>query len=247
MALRGDTRFFGLDLAWADHNPSGACVLDGRGSVLDERTLHSDGDIVDWVVDHLNGPGVIAADIPLQVPNAESARACDRALTSRYAARWAGPHPANRNIFTRRYGRVRGEDIDRQLGKLGFAGPWNHGERTLIEVYPHPGLVEVFGLDRRLAYKKGTLAQRAAGLRRLRSLLDTLAADDPPLRGPRIRIPRRASGRELKAIEDRLDARFCAWTAAMWSRWGSKRVCLFGDPEGGHIAVPLAASGGERE
>ena len=241
-AASGPFRAFGLDLAWADHNPSGVCVLDGTGLVVDEQSLTSDDEIIEWIEDHLGGPAVVAADIPLQVPNPEGTRRCDRHVASDYGARKAGPHPANRSLFLARHGRVRGEELATRLGALGFDHPWAGGDRTLLEVYPHPGLVDVFGLPERHLYKKGTLAQRRLGLRRLRRLLAGLEEAHPALLGPPITISTTAGGRELKSIEDRLDARFCAWTAALWHvRPGAVR--LYGDPAGGHIAVPFSRSG----
>ncbi len=232
--------FFGLDLAWADHNWSGACVVEADGTVVDERLLRSDDDILGWVADHLDGPAVVAADIPLSVPNAGGARDCDRQVAAVYGSRHAGPHPANRTLFLSRYGRIRGEDLADRFADLGFGDPWANRARTLLEVYPHPGLVEVFGLPERLAYKKGTPSDRRRGLARLRRLMRRLEQSDPPLLGQHVRIPRDATGGALKAIEDRLDARFCAWAAAVWHRHRTRRVRLFGGPERGHIAVPQA-------
>jgi predicted RNase H-like nuclease len=229
-------RFFGLDLAWADHNPSGVSVLDATGTVLDERLLGSDEEIIDWIDARLAGPAIIAADIPITVPNDSGARVCDRAIASDYGARRAGPHPANRTIFLNRYGRIRGEDLAAGLAGRGFADPWSGSDRILMEVYPHPGIVEVFDLPERLLYKKGPLRQRRHGLARLRTLLASLETTEWPLRGPHHVIPRNATGRELKRIEDLLDARFCAWIAAVWVRGGCR---VYGAPGKGHIVVPL--------
>lgn len=225
-------------MAWSDGRPSGVCALDGFGTVVDERWLVTDGEIVEWIAGLATERAVVAADIPLVVPNQTGSRVCDRAVASGYGGRGAGPHPANRQLFESRFGRVRGEDLLRRLGSLGFGLPGSGSGRTVLEAYPHPGLVEVFGLPDRLAYKKGSVSQRRRGLRRLRTLLDGLTDARPPLIGPHIVIAHNASGRELKAIEDRLDARFCAWTAAIWDD-DRRRVRIFGDAYGAHIAVAL--------
>ncbi len=231
--------FFGIDLAWSDRNSSGVCALDGTGRVVDERTLHDDDGIVGWVESLLGGAAVVAVDAPLQVPNATGRRPCERELGARYGGRKAGPHPSNRTLLEGRMGRVRGEDLAARLEALGFAGPWQRGARTVMEVYPHPGLVEVFCLPQRLRYKKGKVAERRAGLAALAALLDRLRDADPPLLGPALPEIEALRGRALKALEDRLDARFCAWVASVWARHGTARVHLFGDPAGGHIAVPF--------
>ena len=43
----------------------------------------------------------------------------------------------------------------------------------------------------------------------------------------------------MKAVEDLLDARICAWVAAVWNRYRNAGVRVFGDAASGHIAVPL--------
>lgn len=235
-------RCFGLDPAWSDHNPSGLCVLDGEGRLIEEAAVESDDAIVAFVTRHLAGPAVLAADIPLVVHTESGARPCDRQVAAAYGSRWAAPHPANRSLFLGRYGRIRGEDLAVRLAELGFRFPGSDGERVLLEVYPHPGLVEVFGLSRRLAYKKGTVAERAAGVQRLSDLLVNLADADPPLVAPPVVVP--AGGRALKTTEDLLDARFCAWTALVWAVHGTGGVTLFGDPGGEHIAVPTIRASG---
>ena len=232
---------FGIDLAWSEPNLSGACALDEEGHIVDEQLLGSDDEIVAWVVDRAGASAVVAIDAPLLVRNDRGRRACEAELAAEYSSRKAGPHPSNRSLFTRRNGRIRGEDLSGRLAELGFVDPWSQGSRTLLEVYPHPALVEAFGLHERLLYKakKGVRPDgRRTGLRNLSRLLDALDGADPALRGERVAVPESARGRELKAIEDRLDARVCAWIGAVWARHGRNRIRLFGSATDGHIAVP---------
>jgi predicted RNase H-like nuclease len=165
-----------------------------------------------------------------------------------YAGRKAGPHPSNRSLFLQRYGRIRGEDLASRLAGLGFADPWQNAARTLLEVYPHPALIEAFDLSERLVYKakRGVgVAGRRVGLRNLARLLDELATADPPVRGVPIEVPDTAQGRRLKSIEDRLDARLCAWIAAVWERHGVGRVQLYGRAADGHVAIPVGRFGND--
>lgn len=225
----------GLDLAWSDRNPSAGCALEENGRVLNEAALGSDAEIVAWIAEHSADRVVVAADIPLAVPNEKGMRPCERELHHVYGGAHAGPYPANRSLH-RRWGRVRGEDLARLLRTAGFTDPWSPGSRVLLEVYPHPGLVEAFRLPERLSYKKGRVANRRSGLRHLAALLATL--DDPPLIGPEISVTDDVGGKALKAVEDRLDARFCAWIALVWALHGRDRIRLFGDGATGHVAVP---------
>jgi predicted RNase H-like nuclease len=232
----------GVDLAWSDRNPSGVCALDAAGRVIDEQLLETDDQIVDWIAGLVDGPATVGIDAPLLVPNETGRRSCENELARVYGGRRAGPHSSNRSLFLGRYGRIRGEDLAVRLAALGFRGPWSGGDRTLLEVYPHPALIEAFGLGERLRYKsKPGLGPegRRAGLRILAGLLAVLSAADPPLRGGEVDVPAGARGKGAKAIEDRLDARVAAWVAAVWARHGTNRIRLFGTAGGGHIAVPV--------
>ncbi len=235
-------RCFGIDLAWSDGNPSGVCALDAEGWIVDERELGSDDEIVHWLVERLDGPAVVAVDAPLLVPNSTGRRQSEADVARVYSGRKAGPHPSNRTLFLSRYGRIRGQELAARFAALDFADPWSGGPRTLLEVYPHPTLIEAFGLPERLLYKakRGVSVDgRRIGLRNLARLLDGLAGADPPLRGPAVDVPDSARGRGLKSIEDRLDARLCAWIAAVWDRYGEERVRLFGSAAEGHVAIPF--------
>ncbi|HSG79402.1 MAG TPA: DUF429 domain-containing protein [Acidimicrobiia bacterium] len=225
----------GIDLAWSDRNPSAGCALDGAGRIVDETPLGDDDEILAWIASI--APRVVAVDAPLLVPNETGMRPCEREIQRVYGGRGGGAHPANRALLTRTSGRIRGEDLARRLE--GFGGPWDDAEGTLIEVYPHPGMIEVFGLPRRLPYKRVPAAERPGRLRELRRLLESLT--DPPLRGARVPLDGSIRGRRAKAAEDRLDARFCAWVASVWALHPD-RVRLFGDAATGHIAVPRAES-----
>lgn len=232
-------QFFGLDLAWSAGNPTGACALDGDGSIVDERMLGSDGEIVEWISDSLSGPAVVAIDAPLLVPNETGRRPSENELSRVYGSRKAGPHSSNRTRLLGLHGAIRGEVLAQVLARVGFADPWGGSDRTLLEVYPHPTIIEAFGLEERLIYKakRGVrVPERRQGLRRLAALVGKLSVADPPLRGPAVEVGDQVRGRDLKAIEDRLDARLCAWIASVWAHQPD-RVRLFGDSESGHIAV----------
>lgn len=233
-------RFFGLDLAWSTRNRTGGCALSNEGTVVDECMLGSDDEIVSWIEHHLAGPAVIAVDAPLLVPNEVGRRASENELARVYGSRKAGPHSSNRRRLLSVHGTVRGEQLAARLSAQGFGDPWSESDRILLEVFPHPTIIEAFGLHERLVYKakKGVdVAQRRQGLRQLAALLDQLRAADPPLSGPTIEIGEQVRGSGLKEIEDRLDARICAWVASVWGRYPD-RVRLFGSSKAGHIAVP---------
>jgi len=237
--------FFGIDLAWSESNLSGACVVDAAGRVIDERLLGDDSEVLAWIESHLEPTAVVAVDAPLCVPNETGRRHCEAELAVEYGGRKAGPHPANRRLLADANGSIRGERLAESLTRIGFAGPWQAAERTLLEVYPHPTIIEAFGLSERLVYKakKGvSVDRRRQGLRELATHLHGLEVAAPPLRAPLVRIGDEVRGRALKAIEDQLDARVCAWVALLWHD-DPRRVRLFGDQATGHIAVPHGRAG----
>jgi predicted RNase H-like nuclease len=215
--------------------------LDTDGRIVDERMLGSDEEITSWISQWLEGPAVVAIDAPLHVPNETGRRSGENEVGRVYGSRKAGPHSSNRTRLLALHGTIRGEVLAARLGSLGFADPWAGRDRTLLEVYPHPAIIEAFGLSERLIYKakRGVgVAGRRAGLRRLAGLIEQLATADPPLQGPAVAIGDHVRGRALKAIEDQLDARMCAWIAAVWAH-RPDRMRLFGDSLSGHIAIPV--------
>ncbi len=233
--------YLGLDLAWSTGNLTGACALDGEGRLVDERMLGSNDEIIDWIAGLIAENTVVAIDAPLQVPNETGRRPCEAALQREYGSRQAGPHPSNRSLLVKTSGTIRGEVLMERLAELGFGGPWAGSKRTVLEVYPHPAIIETFGLPERLVYKakRGvSVDRRRQGLRTLAQLIDSLAAASPPLIAPPLTFGDDVRGAALKTVEDMLDARLCAWVASVWGRERG-RIRLFGDPDTGHIAVPM--------
>jgi predicted RNase H-like nuclease len=117
-----------------------------------------------------------------------------------------------------------------------------------LEVYPHPGMVELFGLTKTLKYK--ACPERPypllwAELGRLRDLLRSLSTYEPALDGSSLldlEDPHGPRGRALKRAGDLLDALFCAYTALHIWYWGEEGYRCFGDLETGYILVPVRPS-----
>lgn len=100
----------------------------------------------------------------------------------------------------------------------------------MIETYPHPAHIELFGLTRILKYKKGRVEEKRKGLRQYIDLLRSLADQTPSLQAETVPFltddVEQLRGKKLKEREDLLDSLFCAYTAAyLWhhrqdqSRW----------------------------
>ena len=216
-------------------------ILEQDGPIvrlLKLECLAEPAQIVGWVESNATDDAVLGIDAPIVIPNATGMRAADRLCHSMYGKFHAGAYPASRaRSFWRRTAQLSAD-----LAGLGFC----HGDqlapqcrgRYQIEVHPHAASVQLFELDQIVKYKKGTLAQRAAGLATLRALiLDKLPRLNPALERPELpEIP--TTGKALKACEDQLDALLCAYIAAHWWHWGRDRNDVLGDSKRGYIVVP---------
>ena len=96
----------------------------------------------------------------------------------------------------------------------------------LIEVYPHPALVELAGASIRLPYKASKVRKssasrhpdrvsRAPWYRQWSEIVTLLEGQVAGVVAALPRLEINASGTEVKAYEDALDAIICAWVADM--------------------------------
>jgi predicted RNase H-like nuclease len=231
--------FIGVDLGWYG-KPSGLASIVLEGSALRLRNiarLETADEIVDWIQSEAGGGSAVAAiDAPLVIRNERGIRPAERELNRDFRRFDAGCHAANlgrpfaRNVTS----------FSRRLEALGFKHgacmqPRQEG-RFQIEVHPHAATVNLFGLDRIVKYKRGSRAERARGLRRLRNLaLARLPEGDPALS---LRLPAVPPTGSIKPVEDRIDAVLCAYIGAHWWRWGTGRNQLYGTETDGYIVVP---------
>ena len=119
------------------------------------ETLNISG-ILDATIRHAGAlPDVIALDIPLSPLAIRGRRPADNAISSKYGSRWAGTHTPS----AKRPGPV-SADLFRQVSRAGYywinASEPGHlyGQiRYFLETYPHPVIIEMMGLKRRLCYK----------------------------------------------------------------------------------------------
>lgn len=245
-------KFIGIDLGWRSQ-PSGLCCLewsDGQLSLLDLERKEAIADIFSWLDGWVSpqAPALVAVDAPTLIPNATGTRLPDR-LTHKHFGRYhAGCYPANQNLpFAQRT-----VGFGLELETRGFVHapeivPQKLG-RYQIEVFPHPAIVHLFGLNRILKYKKGRLLERRLELEKLRTfILEILPNLEPSLDLKQRRqtellpiLP--FNGAALKAVEDRLDSLICAYVGAYWWYWGLERNWVLGDITTGYIVVPFAGS-----
>lgn len=243
-------RFIGIDLAWSlrkTHLPdTGGVVLDDNGKVVAHGHLTTDDAIVAFVLENKDAAGcIVGIDAPLVVPNATGRRVCEAALQ----AVGISSYPANRTLFDRTCGGVRGENLVAQLGKHGFALRAEIGkgeiQQSIVEVYPRALIRRIWG--RIPPYKSGaqsnTDADIASGMQELQRLI--LQQSDPPLHWehPPIAADTAATlrPRQLKRCGDLLDAALSAYLGYLAWYGGTERVETIGTIADGFIMLPRSS------
>jgi predicted RNase H-like nuclease len=152
-------RFVGVDLAWGPNGGTGVCVA-STGKVIRSSLVRSDDEIISWLEPHVADPCIVAVDAPLIVRNVNGRRDCERLISHCFWRYHAGAHSSNLSLPAFRNG-VRAERIAQalDLDVDPYFAP-RAAVRRVIEVYPHPAIVTLFGLERILKYK----AKRRRGI-----------------------------------------------------------------------------------
>ncbi|RUR75527.1 DUF429 domain-containing protein [Chlorogloeopsis fritschii PCC 9212] len=238
-------KFLGIDLGWKSQ-PSGLSCLqwkDDQLHILEIDRQEKIADILTWI-DRCVQPeesAIIAVDAPTIIPNATGSRLPDK-LTHKYFGKYhAGCYPANLNLpFAERTVKFGLELESRGFDHAPTIEPQKFG-RYQIEVFPHPAIVHLFGLEKILKYKKGRLAERRLELLKLQNYItQTLPFLEPSLcfckHQELTLLP--STGAALKAAEDKLDSLICAYVAAHWWYWGEERNLVLGDRTTGYIVIP---------
>jgi predicted RNase H-like nuclease len=240
----GEPTLVGIDLAWGERARTGVAVADGTGRLVDSRSVRTDEEITAFVNANAgSGPLVAAIDAPLVVRNPTGRRACEAEVQRLYGRYGAAAYPANLTNPAFANG-TRGSRICSLL-RLDIVSA-STAPRRAVEVYPHPAMVVLFELDYVIPYKSKqgrTLDGLKAAFHRLTELMEQKLpelqlADHQRWHDIRrhCRVAQRKS--ELGAVEDELDAIFCAYLAYLWHRDASATNDLLGDDATGCIIVP---------
>ena len=243
----------GIDLAWSPRNGTGLAVAEKEGSRWLVREAISDlgtnREILDVILEHADDkPAIIAIDAPLVVPYETRGRDGDRLITTLFGPYDAGVYPATR-FYLGRYGGKRIWDLVEDLERAGFRHDCRVAPRKptrmFFETYPHAATVALFGLRKTLKYKARqgrTYATRWRAFRELQHRLEGLSRFRPAMSGIDKFLESDLTtlrGRRLKEYEDRLDAIVCAYIAAYYWTWGTRRNAIVGTLEGGYIVTPM--------
>ena len=240
-------KFIGVDFGWSS-GASGLCCLawrDRQLEILALTTVLEIENILNWIEQKIfpEESGMIAVDAPTIINNQTGMRLPDK-LTHKHFGRYhAGCYPANLSLAFA----PRTTGFSRSLQQRNFPhaptiNPQQLG-RYQIEVFPHPATINLFGLTKILKYKKGRIANRRQELDKLRGcIINILPQLEPALSLANLNqipiITEQLTGRELKAIEDRLDSLLCAYVAAYWWYWGTAKNIVLGNIDTGFIVIP---------
>ena len=162
---------------------------------------------------------LIAVDMPLALTPINARRVADDAVSKAYGGRKCGTHTPS----ALRPGRI-SDALRESFERAGYPlGTDRLALPGVIEVYPHPALVELLGASKRLPYKTSKVGNYwpQASLQEGRAFLyrqwsEIAARLECEIAGVAATLPRlelNASPWEVKAYEDTLDAIVCAWVA----------------------------------
>lgn len=237
------TSILGIDAAWTATQPSGVALV---SSVDDNWRLIFAGPSYRHLLDHV-GEGVVsisrpsgsvpeavailaaaakiagvpvdlvAMDMPLSLEPIRARRVSDNLVSAHYGARHCSTHTPS----AMRPGKI-SDDLRSSFEQCGYKLLTKEvATPGLLEVYPHPALVELMRAERRLPYKHGKIRNYWPGesrTSRRAKLFETwrmiVACLDQNLGGASAVLqlpPFEAPSWQMKAFEDMLDAVICAW------------------------------------
>lgn len=163
---------------------------------------------------------LVAIDMPLARSPISGRRKSDDVVSTVYGARKCGTHSPSIS----RPGQI-SADLTKSFEQAGYPLQTEVPVRQpgLIEVYPHPALVELAGASERLPYKASkvtrywpSLTRAERRVRLYRQWSEIVALLEKEITGVAAALPKlatAASGIDVKAYEDALDAVICAWVA----------------------------------
>jgi predicted RNase H-like nuclease len=253
----------GIDAAWTLAQPSGVALvrevpngwtLVEVASSYQEFCARADHQMGDCSIarDLLNvgsklcGQAIdlVAIDMPLSRRPILGRRRADNNVSVAYGAKKCGMHSPSAT----RPGAL-GAALREGFAQAGYPLlTEKSGQRGVIEVYPHPALVELAGAAERLPYKvakarrywpEANPAERRRNLyRQWAEIVGLLEKQISGIEAVLKPLPHDASGLLMKAYEDMLDAVVCAWVG---TRFLERTAKAFGDADSA-IWIPTPTS-----
>ena len=238
-------KIIGIDLAWqSERNTTAVAVGELSKKSFRITKVHDSISSIESLIKVVNNESAIAGvsiDAPLIINNTTGQRSCERELSKEYGSRKSSCHSSNITL----YPNAASVDLANHLSNIGFIHLGNPSiESWQIECYPHPAIIEIFGLQERLAYKKDNVAKKKKGQIVLASSIKSLSNSevlslfiDQTVDG--FLLEERISekfGVKLKQNEDVLDSILCAYIGALYAMGASHKI--FGNSHSGYIYIP---------
>jgi predicted RNase H-like nuclease len=236
----------GIDLAWQSENNTTALVVgDYSRTGIQITTACSKitgmKELID-IISKLNEVVGVSIDGPLVITNKTGQRICEKQLSREYGNRYASCHSSNLSSYPNPASCVLSSYLSQNsFSHLASEGKWQ------LECYPHPAIIEIFGLPVRLKYKKGRVAERKQGQIQLANFIKALEESTifPLQVSSTIKNNFLTSeainskgGARLKQNEDILDSIICAYIGALFMK--DVPSTTFGTISKGYIYVPQA-------
>jgi predicted RNase H-like nuclease len=144
--------FLGIDLAWSSNARTGLAHVNSEGALTASASVISNEEIDEFIGTHLTADRVIAAiDAPLIVTNERGQRPCEREISRSFGRFHASAHTSNlsRPHFSPE---PRGLALAKRWKWSVDPADRRGSSSSAIEVYPHPAMVSLFGLERVIPY-----------------------------------------------------------------------------------------------
>lgn len=238
-------RLAGFDLAWkSEKNTSALSFGELNGNCLRLTKIYPAlrglGELKSVIQseDRLYG---VAIDAPLIINNVSGQRRCERLLSIAYGGRGVSCHASNLDL----YPDPTGVELSFYLKERGFEHLQNAAKgKFQIECYPHPAIIEIFGLSERLAYKKGKVEDKKQGQTQLsryikaleKSRVISLIISEEWRKFLEEEHIRSLTGTVLKVNEDVLDSIICLYICGLFAI--SSAHTTYGSITDGYIYVP---------
>ena len=192
-------KYLGVDFAWSKNNFSALALLEDD-RFIECVYLKNDEDILEYI--HQTKPDIIGVDAALEVNNESGNRIIENMILKDFAKYKLGVYPINKNIMNKLYGGNRAQELFAKLEKYPL-------REKLFEVYTHASIIRCFTKNRVLPYKrkKGrTTPFIKDQLEILQTYLSNVIDSMPKYEIQNLK------SKDLKEIEDRLDAMVCAYS-----------------------------------
>ena len=181
----------------------------------------------------------ISIDASLIINNKTGFRNCEIELNKMYRSKYAGCYPTNLNLYPNSFSVQLYENLKSMHYKMYPNSKW------IIECYPHASIIELFNLNKRLLYKKGSITTKKEGQILLAKLIKELSTN-PILKlniKPQLKTTilnsnyiKQLKGQQLKDNEDALDSIICLYTCALLAN--NQSGIFFGNKNSGLVWVP---------